>query len=74
MSLTIRFIRMSLVRQDNSNSGMRQHVDQRVHRELICTVVCEMADPWLAHAKPRGGLGLRQPSRPAHFSQPFHQD
>src|SRR4029079_203950 len=44
-----------------SDSGVRQHVDQCIHRESVCALVREVTDSRLADAKPPPGLNLRDP-------------
>jgi len=59
--------------QRESDSGVRQHVDQCIHRESVCALLREVADSRLADAKPPRGLNLREPSCLPHFAQAFHE-
>jgi hypothetical protein len=65
---------MNLEDNRDPNASMRQHVDQRISRESVCPVLCEMADSRLTHAEPARRLHLRQPSRTPHFTQLRHQN
>src|SRR2546425_23814 len=49
-------------------------VRPRIHREPICTVLCEMANPRLADAKPYGGRSLRHSPVLVQLAQPSHED
>ena len=54
----ITIIQMSLERQRDSNTRMRQHVDQSVSGKSVHPILCEMADPRLTYAKPTRRLHL----------------
>jgi hypothetical protein len=64
----ITITQMSLERQRDSNTRMRQHVDQSVSGKSVHPILCEMADPRLTYAKPTRRLHLRSRSGLLHLA------